>query len=317
MASATSGASRRVDYFFLLDFFFADFFDALAPAFFLPVLFLPLSPKILSQFSQNSGVAPVRTIGPLIVMSLCCASMASLAVTSVVTTAAFRPTIDVNDSLQRLGKLSRGQAGTWSSHASQFILAPVGRGESPGREKRKDRDMWLEEFDDESRYRDIWEAVQIARPVHYSLFTFGESELPYFLVCDKPADEDTVTVTQGEVRITRPTIITPENARPEFRGFFGEQEDDSIVEFLMARTAGFSNLRVDNTSGPAEIISDRVEEAVEKLNRRLDEQEEDRTAILTAPYGLGGVALLRYAAERIWQSAPDNVQELRERGFLP
>jgi hypothetical protein len=26
------------------------------------------SPKILSQFSQNSGVAPVRTIGPLIVM---------------------------------------------------------------------------------------------------------------------------------------------------------------------------------------------------------------------------------------------------------
>ena len=85
----------------------------------------------------------------------------------------------------------------------------------------------------------------------------------------------------------------------------------------MARTAGFSNLRVDNTSGPAEIISDRVEEAVEKLNRRLDEQEEDRTAILTAPYGLGGVALLRYAAERIWQSAPDNVQELRERGFLP
>jgi hypothetical protein len=26
------------------------------------------SPKILSQFPQNSGVAPVRTIGPLIVM---------------------------------------------------------------------------------------------------------------------------------------------------------------------------------------------------------------------------------------------------------
>ena len=182
----------------------------------------------------------------------------------------------------------------------------------------KDRAMWFEDVEDESRFREIWEAVQIARPVSYSLFTFGESELPYFLVCDKPADEDTVTVTHGEVRITRPTIITPENAHPEFRGFFDEQEDDSIVEFLMARTAGFSNLRIDNnSSGPAEIVSDRVEEAVEKLNRRLDDQEEDRTAILTAPYGLGGVALLRYAAERIWQSGPDNVQELRERGFLP
>jgi hypothetical protein len=26
---------------------------------------------------------------------------------------------------------------------------------------------------------------------------------------------------------------------------------------------------------------------------------------------------LRYAAERVWNSAPDNIQELRERGFLP
>ena len=180
--------------------------------------------------------------------------------------------------------------------------------------------MWIEDFedfDDERRFREIWEAVQIARTVSYSLFTFGESELPYYLVCDKPAEGETVSVTRGEVRITRPTIITPENARPEFIGFFGEQEDDSIVEFLMARSAGFSNLQIGNSSGPTEIVSDRVEEAVEKLNRQLDAEEEDRTAILTAPHGLGGVALLRYAAERIWQSAPDNVQELRERGFLP
>ena len=177
--------------------------------------------------------------------------------------------------------------------------------------------MWFDELDDEMRFRDTWEAVQIVRPVHYSLFTFGESELPYFLVCDRAVDGDTVSVTRGEVRITRPTIITPDNARPEFRNFFGAQEDDSIVEFLMTRSAGFSNLKLDNTSGPAEIVSDRVDEAVEKLNQRLDNLEEDRTAILTAPAGLGGVALLRYAAERIWASAPDNVQELRERGFLP
>tara|TARA_B100000029_G_scaffold454622_1_gene481243 strand:- start:631 stop:1164 length:534 start_codon:yes stop_codon:yes gene_type:complete len=177
--------------------------------------------------------------------------------------------------------------------------------------------MWFNEYEDEFRFREIWEAVQIARPVHYSLFTFGESELPYFLVCDKAVDDDTVTVTRGEVKITRPTIITADNAHPEFQGFFEAQEDDSIVDFLMARTAGFSNLKLDNQAAPAELVSDRVEEVVDRLNRRLDEEEEDRVAILTAPHGLGGVALLRYAAERIWQSAPDNVQELRERGFLP
>ena len=69
-AEAVRGARQCGDYFlpvvFLADFF-DDFFEALAPDFFLPAFFLPLSPKILSQFSQNSGVAPVRTIGPLIV----------------------------------------------------------------------------------------------------------------------------------------------------------------------------------------------------------------------------------------------------------
>jgi len=177
--------------------------------------------------------------------------------------------------------------------------------------------MLFQGFEDEQRFREAWEAIEIARTVHYSLFTFGESQLPYFLICAAVTSGETVTVTRGEVRITRPTIITPDNVHPEFRNFFGDHEDDSIVDFLMARTAAFSNLHVDNESGPTEIVSDRVDEAVDRLNRQLDELEEDRTAILTAPSGLGGVALLRYAAERIWSSAPDNVQELRERGFLP
>jgi len=27
--------------------------------------------------------------------------------------------------------------------------------------------------------------------------------------------------------------------------------------------------------------------------------------------------VLKYATDRVWHSAPDNLQELRERGFLP
>lgn len=65
------------------------------------------------------------------------------------------------------------------------------------------------------------------------------------------------------------------------------------------------------------MVSDNVDEIVNKLNRQLDEEEEDHTAILTAPPDLAGIALLRDAAERVWNSAPDNIQELRERGFLP
>ena len=175
-------------------------------------------------------------------------------------------------------------------------------------------------FDDyamQRRFRDAWDAVQIARPVHYTLFTFGESVLPYILVCQATPPQQTVSITRGEVRITRPLIITAENARPEFENFFERQEDGAVADFLMSRTAAFSHLRFSNASGAARIVSDSVQEAVDKLSRQLDDEDEDRVAILTSPPELGGMAILKYAADRVWQSTPGNVQELREHGFLP
>ncbi len=177
--------------------------------------------------------------------------------------------------------------------------------------------MDFHEFELHQRFRDAWEAVTIERPVTYSLFTFGESVLPYYLVCSASEPGKTVSLTQGEVKVARPTIITPDNARPEFQNFFEENQDDGIIDFLMARSAAFSHLKVNNSSGPRRYVSDSVQEVVGMLNRRLDGEEEDRVAILSAPPELAGVALLRYASERIWSSAPDNVQEMRERGFLP
>ncbi|MCH7491080.1 MAG: hypothetical protein IID05_10345 [Gemmatimonadetes bacterium] len=73
----------------------------------------------------------------------------------------------------------------------------------------------------------------------------------------------------------------------------------------------------DIQSGARRAVTDSVEGAVEKLNQRLDDEEEDRVAILSAPANLGRVAVLRYVTEQILSSAPENVQELRERGFLP
>jgi hypothetical protein len=177
--------------------------------------------------------------------------------------------------------------------------------------------MDFNDFSRERRFRAAWEAIQIARPVHVTLFTFGESELPYFLVCDPADPGGTVSVRRGEVKVTRPLIITPENSRPEFQDFFENGAEQGFAEFLLSRTAAFSHLKFKNQTGSERIVSDSVEEAVARLNRQLDDEDEDRVAILTAPPPLAGLAVLRYAAERVMASAPGNVQELRERGFLP
>lgn len=170
--------------------------------------------------------------------------------------------------------------------------------------------------DPRERFLEAWNAVRIERPVHYGLFTFGESLLPYFLVCAAEKPGGPVTIVRGEVRIARPMIITPHNVRPEFRNFFEDDSGDQVVDFLLARSAAFSHLRFENRHGPERIVSDHVEEAVAKLGRQLDDEEEDRTAILSAPAGLGPLAVMRYAVERVQASTADNIQELRERGFL-
>jgi len=166
-------------------------------------------------------------------------------------------------------------------------------------------------------FHEAWDSVEIARPVHFSLFTFGESQLPYYLVCGNRAGTVPLAITQGDVRIKRPMIMTADNARPEFRNFFENEEEEGVVQFLLARTAKFSNLQFVNESNSQQVIHDSMDSAVDKLNRQLDDEEEDRIAILTAPPNLAGVAVLKYATERVFKSAPDNIQELRERGFLP
>ncbi len=175
----------------------------------------------------------------------------------------------------------------------------------------------FDDYEDEQRMHDLWHAIRIERPVKYSLFTFGESVMPYYLVLGTEGSKDMVAIRKGDVRVARATIITPDSMRPEFQNFFEDAEHEHMIDFLLSRSAAFSNLKVSNQHGPDQIVSDSVEEAVGKLNRQLDQEEEEHIAILSAPAELAGIAILRYTAERIWQSTPDNVQELRERGFLP
>jgi hypothetical protein len=171
-------------------------------------------------------------------------------------------------------------------------------------------------FNSEHRFRELWDAVQIVRPVPYTLFTFGASDLLYYLVVAADPSQELVQVSQGKVTVTRPMIITPYDAPPELKNFFEDGEYEGLFDFMLTRTAAFSNLRLDHQKQRSDFTSDSVEEVVARLNRQLDAEEEDRMAILTAPAGLGSVAVFKYATERILESAPGNIQELRERGLL-
>ena len=175
----------------------------------------------------------------------------------------------------------------------------------------------FDDFERERSFYDAWNSITIVRAVHHSLFTFGDTVLPYYLVCGNQRGTAPLSVTQGDVRIKRPMIVSPDSCRPEFRNFFETAEEEGIVQFLLARTAHFSNLQFVNENTKQQTVTDSMDGAVEKINKRLDDEEEECVAVLTSPPNLAGIAVLKYAAERVFKSAPDNIQELRERGFLP
>lgn len=170
------------------------------------------------------------------------------------------------------------------------------------------------------QFRRLLGRIRIARPVRRSLFTFGDTDLPYLLIT--PTEDGPAELARGEVTVTRPTILTP-SSRPEFFGLFEDLAAEAgrdladFAMFALQRTAAFDRLRVSNELGLPERPGGGVEEVLARVNRRLDDEEDEDTAVLVAPRRLGPLVVLKYATERIARSGPDNVQELRERGFLP
>ena len=97
----------------------------------------------------------------------------------------------------------------------------------------------------------------------------------------------------------------------------GDGDDgERVVRFLMSRGVKFDRLNVSHARRRRGMLTGSPEQVVRRLTDAI-EDEDDRTAILVAPHGLGGVALVRYAAECVMESTPGNIGELRERGFLP
>ena len=70
----------------------------------------------------------------------------------------------------------------------------------------------FEEFEQFQRFKTAWSAVRVERSVEYALFTFGDSELPYYLVTSSADKGAIVRIRRGRVTISRARIITPDSA---------------------------------------------------------------------------------------------------------
>jgi hypothetical protein len=176
------------------------------------------------------------------------------------------------------------------------------------------------EIDDEKiRYAVL--ATEIIRPPKQSLYTFGTTNVTYYLLThpaysdpDIPVSE--TVIREGRVIAERPRIVTPyylsrlEGFGEEARRYF-----DSLAKEFGPTTAGIF-YSYKNEPKEMNIVSDNMQAVVEKINAKIDEKGDSLSAIIRGEDVLWDVSLLKFIFELTRRSVGENVTEMGQRGLL-
>ena len=164
--------------------------------------------------------------------------------------------------------------------------------------------------------------TEILRPPKRSLYTFGTTNIYYYLVTEPAYSElirniaETV-VREGRVIAERPKIVTPYYlSQLEGFGLEARRYFEALVEEYGER--GIHGLFYTYKNEPKElnIVSDDLLSVVDKLNAEIDKRGDPLAAIIKGEDALWDVSLMKFIFEITRSSVPDNLRQLERRGLL-
>jgi hypothetical protein len=176
------------------------------------------------------------------------------------------------------------------------------------------------EIDDE-KIRDAVLATEIIRPPKQALYTFGTTNVTYYLLTHPAYSDPDKAVTEtvireGKVIAERPRIVTPyylshlEGFGDEARRYF-----DSLAREFGPTTAGIF-YTYKNEPREMNIVSDTMMAVVQKINDKIDAKGDGLSAIIRGEDVLWDVSLLKFIFELTRRSVGENVSEMGQRGLL-
>lgn len=175
------------------------------------------------------------------------------------------------------------------------------------------------EIDD--RIREAVARTEIIRSPKQNLYTFGTTNIHYFLVTEPAYTELTraaneTVIREGKVIAERPRIVTPYYLA-SLEGFSASAR--RYFEQLM-QTYGRSSRGIfysyRNEPKEMNIVSNNLPAVVEKLTADIDSRGDPLTALIKGIDELWDVALIRFIYEVTSRSLGDNVSQLGARGLL-
>ncbi|MFC2055955.1 hypothetical protein ACFLTO_00055 [Chloroflexota bacterium] len=164
--------------------------------------------------------------------------------------------------------------------------------------------------------------TEILRAPKQSLYTFGTTNLYYYLVTEPVYSElikdvSETVVREGRVIAERPKIVTPyylsrlEGFSTEARRYF-----EALVEKHGERSVHGLFYTYKNEPKELTIVSDNLLSVVDKLNAEIDKRSDPLAAIIKGEDELWDVSLMKFIHEVTRISVPDNLRQLGRRGFL-
>ena len=176
------------------------------------------------------------------------------------------------------------------------------------------------EIDDE-RIRYAVLATEILRSPKQSLYTFGTTNITYYLLthpayADLDAPVTETVIREGRVVAKRPRIVTPfylshlEGFGEEARRYF-----ESLAREYGPGTAGIF-YTYKNEPKEMNIVSDSMPAVLDKINAKIDERGDNLSAIIRGEDVLWDVSLLKFIFELTRSSVGDNLNQMGRRGLL-
>jgi hypothetical protein len=176
------------------------------------------------------------------------------------------------------------------------------------------------ELDDE-RIRHAVRHTEILRAPKQSLYTFGTTNIYYYLLTRPVYSElmketSETVIREGRVIAQKPRVVTPyylthlEGFSPEARRYF-----EALMNQHGQNIAGLF-YTYKNEPKELNIVSDNLLSVVDKLNAEIDKRGEHLAAIIKGEDQLWDVSLLKFIFELTRRSAQDNITQLGSRGLL-
>ncbi len=164
--------------------------------------------------------------------------------------------------------------------------------------------------------------TEIIRAPKQNLYTFGTTNIYYYLITEPAYSEimnsvSETVIREGRVIAERPKIVTPyylsnlEGFSPEARRYF-----QALIEEFGERSIHGLVYSYRNEPKELNIVSDSLRSVVDKLNEEIDQRDNKLAAIIKGEDTLWDVSLMKFIFEITRTSAPHNYRQLETRGLL-